>query len=315
MSDKRKLIIITGPTAVGKSDLSIELAKRINGEIISADSMQIYKFMNIGTAKITSEEMQGIKHYLIDELDPSIDFNVYLFQEMAKKAMEEIYCKERIPIIVGGTGFYIQALLYDIAFTDTETDNSYRKELEEIALEKGADYLHNMLKEVDEQSAKDIHKNNIKRVIRALEYHKLTGDTISRHNVEQREKESPYDFLYYVINDDKEKLYERINLRVDKMIDAGLVKEVEGLVQKGYSLNNISMKGIGYKEIIGYLNNEYSLDEAIYIIKRDTRHFAKRQITWFKREKEVIWLNREIYHDSQAEMIDKIISDYKQLLQ
>lgn len=313
MQDKKKVIILTGPTAVGKSDMSIELAKRLNGEIISADSMQVYRHMDIGTAKIKPDEMQGIKHYLIDALDPGDDFSVYVFKKLAEEAMQEIYKKNKLPIIVGGTGFYIQALLYDIDFTETESDNTYRNELEQLAKDKGADYLHDMLKKVDPQSAEDIHKNNVKRVVRALEYFNLTGEPISKHNFEQRDKVSPYDFLYYVINDDKETLYERINLRVDKMIASGLVEEVKELMSMGYSLANISMKGIGYKEIIGYLNNEYSLDEAIYIIKRDTRHFAKRQITWFKRERDVIWLNRPEYDGSQEKMIEKIISDYSKI--
>ncbi|PXV95523.1 tRNA dimethylallyltransferase [Lachnotalea glycerini] len=288
---KRPLIILTGPTAVGKTELSISLAKAVNGEIISADSMQVYKYMDIGSAKVTKEEMDGVKHYLIDELEPDEEFNVVKFQQYAKRYMKEIYDKGKIPILVGGTGFYIQAILYDIDFTDTMEDSAYRRELEALSLEKGAIYIHNMLREVDEASACQIHYNNIKRVIRALEYYKQTGQCISKHNEEQRTKESPYQFAYFVLNDDRLVLYDRINTRIDQMLSNGLIQEVQTLKEKGYTKDMVSMQGLGYKEILSYLDEELSFEEAIYILKRDTRHFAKRQLTWFKRESDVIWLN------------------------
>lgn len=290
---KKPLIILTGPTAVGKTETSINLAKAINGEIISADSMQIYKYMDIGSAKISKEEMQGICHYLIDELEPDEEFHVVRFQQMAKQAMEEIYAKGKVPIVVGGTGFYIQALLYDIDFTDSDESSSYRAELERLIVEKGAQYLHDMLRSVDPASAESIHANNIKRVIRALEFYEQTGQRISEHNEVERAKESPYDFCYFVLNDERERIYERINLRIDKMLEQGLIEEVQRLKDKGYTRDMVSMQGLGYKEILDYLSGSCTLEEAIYILKRDTRHFAKRQLTWFRRERDVIWIQKD----------------------
>lgn len=289
----KKLIVLTGPTAVGKTALSISLAKKIGGEIISADSMQVYKYMDIGSAKITPSEMDGVLHHLIDFLDPHEDFNVYLFQKYAEEAMEKIYKNGHIPILVGGTGFYIQSVLYHIDFSENETDNSYRKHLEALANEKGASYLHNLLKEVDPEASLQMHENNVKRVIRALEYHHLTGQKISEHNQMERQKKSPYDFSYFVLNDDREKLYQKIDSRVDTMIQRGLVEEVKKLKNMGLSRNNVSMQGLGYKEILDYLDGEIDLDEAVYRIKRDTRHFAKRQLTWFRREKDVILIQKQ----------------------
>lgn len=307
--DRPKLIVLTGPTAVGKTEISIELAKRINGEIISADSMQVYKYMDIGSAKITRDEMQNVKHYLIDVLDPSEDFNVYRFKCLAKEALNEIYAKNKIPIIVGGTGFYIQALLYDIDFAEGEDTNSaYRKELEAMAATKGPEYLHEMLNEIDPESAEAIHFNNVKRVIRALEYYHDTNEKISEHNLTQRQKESPYDFRYFVLNDDRDYVYERIDKRVDIMIEHGLLDEVKSLKDRGYSMDNISMQGLGYKEILAYLDGEYDLDEAIRIIKRDTRHFAKRQLTWFRREKDVIFVNKNDFDRDNEKIINHLIS-------
>ncbi len=299
MSDK-PLIILTGPTSVGKTSLSIALAKAVNGEIISADSMQVYKHMDIGTAKIAPEQMQGVPHYLIDELEPEEEFSVVLFQQLAKRYMEQIYSRNKIPILVGGTGFYIQAVLYDIDFTENESDQSYRRELEQQLKEKGPEHLHELLKKIDPDSAAAIHPNNSKRVIRALEFARLTGDRISEHNKEQRSKPSPYRFCYFVLNRDREKLYQTIDQRVDCMLKDGLLNEVVALANMGYTRELVSMKGLGYKELLAYLDGEYSLEEAIEILKRDTRHFAKRQLTWFKREKEVIWLNKEDYPDEQA---------------
>jgi len=310
---KKPLIILTGPTAVGKTDLSIKLAKAVNGEVISADSMQVYKHMNIGTAKIMSSEMGGIKHYLIDEFDPQEDFNVVKFKEYAEKYMAEIYAKNKVPIIAGGTGFYIQAVLYGIDFEENEEDSShgisYRKELETLAQEKGALYLHSMLQEADPVSARSIHPNNIKRVIRALEYYKQTGNKISEHNVEQRQKESPYHFCYFVLNNKRDVLYERINKRVDVMMEQGLLEEVKHLLDMGCTKDMVSMQGLGYKEIIEYLEGKCTLEEAVYILKRDTRHFAKRQLTWFKREKDVIWINKDQYNDHEDKVLEAMIKE------
>ncbi len=309
---KQPLIILTGPTASGKTALSVELAKRIGGEIISADSMQVYRHMDIGSAKVTVEEMDGVPHHLIDVLDPQDSFNVALFQGMAKEAMNKIYANGHIPIIAGGTGFYIQALLYDINFTENDSDMEYRTHLEQIAFNKGATALHRMLEEVDPASAEAIHANNVKRVIRALEFYKKTGQKISEHNEEERQKESPYNFVYYVLNMDRATLYERIELRIDQMLKAGLVKEVENLKAMGCTRNMVSMQGLGYKEILDYLNGEMSLDEAVYFLKRDTRHFAKRQLTWFKREKEVTWVNQEDFGFDRSRMLEWMLEDLRE---
>lgn len=308
---KQPLIILTGPTAVGKTEASIGLAKAVGGEIISADSMQVYRHMDIGSAKITKEEMQGVPHYLIDELEPWEEFNVYLFQELAKKYMSEIYVKGKIPILVGGTGFYIQSVLYDIDFTDTNTDTAYRKELEQLAEEKGAEYLHKMLAQVDEKSAQEIHANNVKRVIRALEYYKQTGQPISKHNEQERAKSSPYNFAYFVLNDQRATVYERINKRVDIMFEAGLVPEVKKLLDMGCRREMTAMQGLGYKEVIDYLSGRFTLEEAKNAIKQETRHFAKRQLTWFRRERDVCWVNKDQFgHDA-----DEILGYMRKILE
>ena len=301
---KRKLVILTGPTAVGKTKLSIELAKKIGGEIISADSAQVYKHMDIGSAKITSEEMENVPHYLIDEFEPKDEFNVVVFQQKAKQYMEEIYQKGKIPILVGGTGFYIQAVLYDINFSIDDDNHQIREALEQLGKEKGPLFLHEELRKVDPASAEVIHANNMKRVIRALEYYQLTGQKISEHNEEQRSNESPYDFSYFVLNDHRELLYQRIDQRVDEMVIHGLIEEVQALKNMGYDRTYVSMQALGYKEIFSYLEGEITLEEAIYIIKRDTRHFAKRQITWFKREKEVIWVNKPDFNYDNDQILD-----------
>lgn len=312
---KKPLIILTGPTAVGKTKTSIGLAKAINGEIISADSMQVYKYMDIGSAKIRPEEMDGVKHYLVDLLEPDEEFHVVRFQQMAKDALATIYAKGKIPIIVGGTGFYIQALLYDIDFTESNEDTSYREELEKFAALHGVDYVHNMLREVDPVSAETIHANNLKRVIRALEYYKQTGEKISDHNEKERAKESPYDFCYFVLNDDRERLYNRIDSRIDQMIDEGLLHEVKALKNKGYTKDMVSMQGLGYKEILDYLDGNCTLEEAIYILKRDTRHFAKRQLTWFRRERDVIWVNKQDYNHDEDKVLQRIIDIINERMQ
>lgn len=291
---------MTGPTAVGKTDLSIQLARAVNGEIISADSMQIYKEMDIGSAKIHPDEMGGIRHYLVDEIEPEEEFHVVRFQQMAKEAINRIYEHGKIPIIVGGTGFYIQAVLYDIDFTDTTEDTAYRNELEQLALQHGNEYLHEMLRIVDPKAAEEIHANNRKRVIRALEYYREQKQPISKHNEEQRKKESPYEFAYFVLNRERSVLYERIDDRVDCMMKQGLLEEVERLARRGCTSDMVSMKGLGYKELLDYMNGKYSLEEAVRIIKRDTRHFAKRQITWFKRERDVNWIAMDKKTKQQA---------------
>lgn len=308
---KKPLVIITGPTAVGKTQISIKLAKAINGEIVSADSMQVYRHMNIGTAKIKKEQMDGIKHYLIDILDPQEEFNVVDFKLYAKAAINDIYNKNKVPIIVGGTGFYIQALLYDIDFNESKEDPSYRQKLEAIAKEKGSNYLHSKLEEVDRESAIKIHPNNIKKVIRALEYYKETGEKISEHNMKQGQNESPYNFSYIVLTDEREHLYERINARVDDMIEKGLVSEVQELLSRGCKRDMVSMQGLGYKEIISYIEGESSLEDSIYRLKRDTRHFAKRQLTWFKREKEVTWINKNKLHYDNDLILNRLLEELR----
>lgn len=306
------LVIISGPTAVGKTSLSIKLAKEINGSIISADSMQVYKHMNIGSAKITKEEMDGVKHYLIDILEPENEFNIVTFQKYAKDAIDTISAEGKTPIIVGGTGFYIQALLYNIEFSEESSEDSdYRNELTKMANDNGNEYIHELLKQVDLESYNTIHANDTKRVIRALEYYKQTGEKISEHNKIQQQKTSPYNFKYFVINDNRDLLYENINKRVDMMIDNGLIDEVKKLKERGLSINNISMQGLGYKEILSYLNGEISLEDAIYMIKRDTRHFAKRQITWFKREDDVIWINKDEFEYNESRILEYIKEQLK----
>lgn len=305
---KKPLIILTGPTAVGKTKASIGLAKAVDGEIISADSMQVYRHMDIGSAKIKPEEMDGIPHHLIDVLEPDDEFHVVKFQQLAKKAMREIWERGHIPIVTGGTGFYIQALLYDIDFDENEKEDACRKELEAYAREHGAEALHEKLALVDPASAEMIHPNNIKRVIRALEFYEQTGKRISEHNETQRQRESPYAFAYFVLTDDRAHLYERINRRVDQMIEEGLVNEVQALKDKGYTKQLVSMQGLGYKEILDYLDGNCTLEEAIYTIKRDTRHFAKRQLTWFKRERDVIWINKQSFGYEAEQILDEMLS-------
>ena len=287
---KKPLIVIAGPTACGKTDLSINLAEKIGGEIISGDSMQVYKLMDIGTAKPTAEETRGIPHFLIDELYPDEEYNVMIFQKKAKEYMKEIYDRGHIPIIVGGTGFYINALVYDNDFTEEES-SSIRDELYRIAETEGKEKLHDMLADIDIEYAQSIHPNNVKRVARAIEYYRLTGEKMSEHNKSAKEKESPYNTAFYVLNMDRQKLYERIDMRVDIMMENGLENEVRKLIDMGYSPELVSMQGLGYKEFIPYFNGEISLEKAVDDIKKYTRHFAKRQLTWFRRQTEGIWID------------------------
>lgn len=310
---KKKCIVIAGPTAVGKTELSIRFAKELNGAVISADSMQIYKGMDIGSAKVRKEEMQGIEHYLIDELNPKEEFHVVRFQQMAKKAMDEIYDKGKLPIIAGGTGFYIQALLKDIDFTETGKETDIRSKYHEISEKEGAEKLYGLLKQKDPKAAEYIHPNNVKRVIRALEFFDETGECISEHNTQQSQKTSPYTYAYFVLNDDRAVLYDRINRRVDKMLDDGLLEEVTRLKEMGLKEDDISMKGIGYREFFPYFRGEISLEEAIETVKADSRHYAKRQITWFKREKDAIWFDRNEYDNDNDRILAAMISKWKEI--
>ena len=315
VKEKKKVILIAGPTAVGKTGLSVELAKRIGGEIISADSMQVYRDMNIGSAKIKKEEMQGIPHYLIDILNPDDEFNVAIFQQKARGAIECITKNGHIPIIVGGTAFYIQALLYGIDFTEEDHDKEYRESLYQIGQqEDGENILFDMLLKVDPHYAETVHKNNVKRVVRALEYHHFTGRMFSEYNEIQRNQEAEYQFCYFALNDVRERLYERINLRVDQMVKEGLVTEVKELRDKGYQRNLVSMQGLGYKEIYAYLEGEITLDEAIEIIKRDTRHFAKRQLTWLRRERDIIMIDKEKYNYDEEKILREMLNKIKEIL-
>lgn len=311
---KKPLIILTGPTAVGKTELSVKLAKALQGEIISADSIQVYKYMDIGSAKVTKEEMEGVKHYLIDELMPDEEFNIFYFKEKAKEYVNEIYKNNHIPIVAGGTGFYIQSLLYDIEFKNEESDDQIRNELYQLYEKQGAAYIHNMLKEIDPESAAAIHENNVKRVIRAIEYYRLNGEKISTHNEREKQKNSPYNFKYYCLNMDRKLLYERINKRVDIMVKNGLVEEVKSLLNMGYSKNLVSMQGIGYKEIVLYLEGNITLEEAVEMIKQETRRFAKRQLTWFRREKKVTFINYEDFDFDKEKVLEFMINDINQML-
>lgn len=298
---KNPLVILAGPTAVGKTALSIALAKALGGEIISADSMQVYKYMDIGTAKIMPDEMEGIPHYLIDELEPDAPFNVVIFQKKAKEHLRDIHRRGKIPLLVGGTGFYIQAVLYDVDFTETEENTPLRETLLALARERGNEYLHDRLREADPQSAREIHPNNVKRVIRALEYFQETGEPISRHNERERQKTSPYQACYFVLTDRRERLYQQIERRVEDMMAKGLAEEVRTLRERGYGRELPSMQGLGYKELFPWLEGDCSLEEAVAVLKRDTRHFAKRQLTWFRREPDVVWVSKEEFgYDEEA---------------
>ena len=294
MTEKEKpmLIVVAGPTASGKSTAAVELARMIDGEIISADSMQVYRYMDIGSAKITKEEMMGIPHYLIDVADPTEDFDVVRYAREAKAAVSDIILRGKVPILCGGTGFYIQAVTRDIDFSETGSLPEYREELAAYAAQHGNAALHERLRDIDPVSYETIHPNNLKRVIRALEYYKETGMTISAHNEAERQRETPYDLHFFVLNDDRAVLYDRIDKRVDFMMAEGLYDEVMYLRQMGLTRDMVSMQGLGYKEMLDCMDGKYDLDEAVRILKRDSRHYAKRQITWFKRERNTIWIDR-----------------------
>ena len=300
---KPPLVILTGPTAVGKTALSLRLAKRLHGEIVSADSVQVYRGRDIGSAKIQEEEREGIPHHLLDVLDPKEPFHVVRFQALAREALAGIYRRGHIPLLTGGTGFYIQALLYGIQFGEEGEDGAYRLALEEMAVREGPIFLHERLRQVDPASAESIHPHNVKRVIRALEYYHLTRQPISAHNARERERSSPYRFCYFVLTDRREEIYRRIDQRVDEMLEAGLVEEVRRLAEEGCRASMVSMQALGYKEILAYLEGSCSLEEAVRLIKRNTRHFAKRQLTWFRREKEVIWVDKEAFQYREEDMV------------
>ena len=305
----KDLIVLTGPTAVGKTSLSIDLAKAVDGEIISADSMQVYKYMNIGTAKITEEEKCGIPHFLIDELEPDEEFNVTIFKNKVMGYIEDIKSRGKVPIIVGGTGFYIQSVIYDINFNEYGDDSNVRKKYEAMAETLGKSELHKKLALVDREYADSVSYNNVKKVVRALTFFEMTGEKLSEHNKRERERSSPFDFAYFVLTMDRKKLYERIDKRVDLMFDMGLVEEVKALMAKGYDKSLVSMQGIGYKEVIDYLSGKTSLEECIDIIKRDTRHFAKRQLTWFKREKVVTYIDKDEF-DAEDKCLKEMLRVY-----
>ncbi len=309
---KPPLIVLGGPTAVGKTKLSLSLARAVNGEIISADSMQVYRHMDIGSAKIRPEEMEGIPHHLIDVLEPEEEFHIVKFQEMAKEAIDDILSRERIPILTGGTGFYIQAVTRAVDFAASHSEETYRRSLEEKVQREGPEVLHRMLEEVDAVSAAKIHPNNVKRMIRALEFYHENQRPISQHNEQQHNKPSPYRLAYFVLNDKRERLYQRINRRVDEMLTDGLIEEVAALKERGCTRQMVSMQGLGYKEIFGYLEGDYTLGEAIEILKRDTRHLAKRQITWFKREEEAIWLSKDDYDYDEGRILEAMLAQCKE---
>lgn len=303
------MIVIGGPTACGKTDVGILLAEKINGEIISADSMQIYRHMDIGTATPSKQEMRGIPHYLINELEPDEEYNVMIFQKKAKESMQKIWDSGKIPILVGGTGFYINALVYDTLFEETEQDNTFREQMYQFAQENGTEALYETLKKVDPTYAQTLHANNVKRVVRALEYHHFTGQLFSDYNTEQKKKQSPYHTAMIVLTMERQKLYDRIEKRIDAMIAQGLLEEVDTLLKKGYSPHLVSMQGIGYKELIPYFYHEISLEQAIYDLKKNTRHFAKRQLTWFRRQTNGFWIDVE----SSEQTVQKIINYLKEI--
>lgn len=313
---KRPLILIAGPTASGKTKTSVLLAKAIGGEIISADSMQIYKGMDIGTAKIKPEEMEGVPHYMIDEWPADFPCSVATFKERVAYYIEHIYEKGKIPILVGGTGFYINAILYDTQFKETDADNQYRKELEALAKVHGAAFLHEKLKLVDPEGAEAIHPNNIKRVIRALEYYKETGIPISKHNQEEKEKraenESPYDFTFFALSMERSLLYNRINLRIDQMLEEGLVEEVRSFYDSEISKELPSMKAIGYKEFFPYFKGELALDVCIEKLKQNTRNYAKRQLTWFRHQAQPIFIEVDKLNFDANRIVEKMLQVLKQ---
>jgi len=308
VQNKPNIAIIVGPTAVGKTDVSIGAAKALEGEIISADSAQVYKYMDIGTAKISTNEMQGIKHYMIDEVTPDQSFSVAQFRDRADQYIREITGRGKLPIIAGGTGLYINALLNNLEFTKSVGDEDFRQRMQEIADNKGNEYLHEMLKDIDFEAYQRLHANDVRRVIRALEVYEFTGKTISHFQEESKKLPPRYHYAFVGLTMDRQKLYDRINKRVEVMLEKGLIQEVKGLLEMGYSRDLVSMQALGYKEIIQYLEGEISLDEAVFILQRDSRHYAKRQLTWFRRDERIEWFDVDKYQD-RADLVKNII-DY-----
>lgn len=305
------LIILTGPTAVGKTDLSIQLAKAIDAEIVSADSMQIYKYMDIGSAKVTEEEMQGVKHYLVDEIEPDMPFSVSEYKRMAEEYIDEISSRGKNVIVTGGTGLYLNSLIYNMDFGKSDANQELREELNKELEENGPAYMYEKLVSLDKDAAERIHPNNTKRVIRAIEV-AMSGEKMNDFSKDLRYNEK-YRPIIIVLNRDRQALYDRINLRVDIMLKNGLIEEVKGLLEKGYTKDMISMQGIGYKEIMKYFDGEYTLDEAIEIIKRDSRRYAKRQLTWFRRYEDAKWFEIDKF-DSAEELKDAVVSYVKEML-
>ncbi|KAF1084641.1 tRNA dimethylallyltransferase [Sporotomaculum syntrophicum] len=292
---KIPLMVIAGPTATGKTEIAVEVAQNLNGEVVSADSMLIYRYMNIGTAKPTMQEMKGIPHHLIDIIDPSEDFSVACYQQLAREAIENIYLSGKIPLLVGGTGFYIDAVLYNYDFSGATVDRELRKSLHQMAEDKGNEAVYKLLQIYDRETAARIHVNDLKRIIRALEIYKHTGTTGALFRNANKQIYRDYEVIFVVLYYDRKTLYQRIEARVDKMIKQGLVTEVRGLLDAGYQRNLVAMQGLGYKEIVGFLLNEYSLDEAVQLLKRNTRRLAKRQLTWFRRYSSIKWIDMEKY--------------------
>ncbi len=305
------LIILTGPTAVGKTDLSIQLAKAVDAEIVSADSMQIYKYMDIGSAKVTEEEMQGVKHYLVDEIEPDMPFSVSEYKRMAEEYIDEISSRGKNVIVTGGTGLYLNSLIYDMDFGKSDANQELRDKLNKELEENGPAYMYEKLVSLDKDAAERIHPNNTKRVIRAIEV-AMSGEKMNDFSNDLRYNKK-YRPIIIVLNRDRQALYDRINLRVDIMLKNGLIEEVKGLLEKGYTKDMISMQGIGYKEIIKYFDGEYTLEEAIEIIKRDSRRYAKRQLTWFRRYEDAKWFEIDKF-DSAEELKDAVVSYVKEML-
>ena len=317
MTENKKipLIVIEGPTSAGKSDIAVRVAREIGGRIISADSMQVYRGMDIGTGKVTEEEKGGIPHYLLDIADPEDAFDLARFKDEAKKAIFAVHEDGCVPVLCGGTGFYIQAVVKDIDFSEASPSEEYRRELTNIAERDGNEALHAMLAEKDPEAAKAIHPNNRKRVIRALEFYRETGSPISEKNTGDKLKPSPYDCMIFFIDMDRERLYRKIEKRVDRMIEDGLLKEVAALRERGLTKTDVAMQGLGYKEILAYLDGEMPYEEAIRVLKRDTRHFAKRQLTWFRHDPDAIRISRDDFGDDAnavaAEILRRIREHYK----
>ncbi|MGF7185940.1 tRNA dimethylallyltransferase [Desulfitispora alkaliphila] len=300
------LLLIVGPTAVGKSNVAVQVAHKLNGEIVSADSMQVYKEFDIGTAKITPKEQQGIPHYMIDVVNAKQEFSVVHYRELALEAISEIHKKNKLPIMVGGTGLYVRAVIDPYKFQEQPVDNEYREELEKIASEQGSHFLHRQLEQVDPQAATRIHPNDLRRIVRALEYFRTTGEPISLSQDAKYSDNCIFDVTMIGLTMDRDKLYQRINARVDEMISSGLIEETKANLEKSYGSDTIPMGGIGYSQIIDYLHGKHSLDEAIRLIKRDTRRFAKRQLTWFRRDKRIKWIEVDKYPNFEA-VVDEII--------